>query len=1753
MTAVGEILRGRPTRPGARRRSAGAVVAMAFVLVFAGAWPGAAVGPASAATSPAGPDVVALDPAVAAGIVPTWPDTSTNSLGGRDVSGSDAGSPCTTPNRPGSRAGGDRPALLPGTQAPSAEGVSHRGASRAQGPGAAPRVDCTLPHVNGPRGGFLPTSELRAGTSTRISTAKPVPTTPRVSLAAATYTLSGKVTDPASAPIADIEVQASGVDNWNSAITAADGTFSIDVTPDTYLVSFYDWSQTYANGWYGSGGFQLAETAATPVGVTTASVANINAKLPLNYHVSGTIKAAGTGTPLPDITVIVASGSYASSTMTAGDGTYSVGIPAGTYTVRVDDQTVVYGAGYWSTGGFTRNSASASPLVMPPNRTGINLSVPKNPRITGKVTAAVGGTALANISVSATTSDEWLQVSNATTAADGTYVMPVPPGTYLVEYSDPATVYAGGYYSTAGVTTDSSSATIVTVVSADRTGISAALPKAVHIKGKLTGPGGVAAGGISVSANGLDGNNTTESAADGTYSVAVQPGIYQLAVSDYRGQPDAYPSGFYGTGGFTLDPGASAGVIVTTADITVNLAMPRMVLVKGKVTGPGGVAVAGISVISSARMYSSEATTAADGTYALPVPANGNWSIQYYDSARIYTSGFYATAGFTRDPNAATSITVGTAAVAGINIQLPKNLLISGKVTRAGGAGIPNVNVYAGAVGYGQSARTAADGTYTIGVPAGTYTVSFADFDGVYAPGYYGASGFSANTSKRVTVGSSGVAGVSVQLPAFTIISGTVANTGGTGLGGITVRAEGDHHSDASSSYTATTASNGSYSLRVPPGLFVVSFTDPTGVRTSAYYAASGVTLDRNRAARLSVGAAAIGGIGGKLGSNVKVSGKVTGPGGVNVANAWVSVFSTLWQDWARTAADGSYSVPVPPNGDYGIRFEDPASHAAGYYGAAGLQPTTATATAVHVAATSVSGINARLAAAHKITGRVTGAGVSGLPGITVCADSVVVSACVATKADGSYAVTVPPGGYTIQFQASPQSYGSSDGWGGTFSDGYYAASGFTTRADQASIVTVGSANVGGINTVISRNLRITGRVTAPNGVGIAGVYVFADRLVGRSYAVTGPDGRYTIDAPAGAYTISYDAYWMSSWYPYGYYGPSGFTIGAAATVNLTGATVSGINVTLPRPVWITGRVAGAGGAGMGGIVASAETSTGYGNGAMSEDDGNFAVLAAAGTYTVSYVDDWWQGMSFNRIPNGYYSSTGFTLSAAAATKLVVGTSNRTSINATLPAGRRISGFVTGSNKLPVEGIQVTAKSGTYSVTEYTDNQGAYVLPVPAGSYLVSFLDPAGARAGGYYSTTGLVSASASATAVSTASADVSGINVALPLATGATYHALTPYRVLDSRISRGGTLFHSRVKQTVTVATAASKIPATAVAVVGNVTVTGQTRGGYVSLAPALTSGVVPATSTINFPLGDSRANGVTLPLAAGGKLDFMYWSSSTADTAQVIFDVTGYFSNDATGATYHALTPYRVLDSRISRGGTLFHSRVKQTVTVATAASKIPATAVAVVGNVTVTGQTRGGYVSLAPALTSGVVPATSTINFPLGDSRANGVTLPLAAGGKLDFMYWSSSTADTAQVIFDVTGYFSNDATGATYHALTPYRVLDSRISRGGTLFHSRVKQTVTVATAASKIPATAVAVVGNVTVTGQTRGGYVSLAPALTSGVVPATSTINFPLGDSRANGVTLPLAAGGKLDFMYWSSSTADTAQVIFDVTGYFTK
>ncbi len=378
--------------------------------------------------------------------------------------------------------------------------------------------------------------------------------------------------------------------------------------------------------------------------------------------------------------------------------------------------------------------------------------------------------------------------------------------------------------------------------------------------------------------------------------------------------------------------------------------------------------------------------------------------------------------------------------------------------------------------------------------------------------------------------------------------------------------------------------------------------------------------------------------------------------------------------------------------------------------------------------------------------------------------------------------------------------------------------------------------------------------------------------------------------------------------------------------------------------------------------------------------------------------------------------------------------------------------------------------------------------------------------------------------------------------ASGATYVALNPARLLDTRTGNGlSGSFKSGVPRTFQV-TGRGGVPTGAVAVTGTLTVTGQTSAGYVALGPVATA--TPSSSTLNFPRGDTRATGLTVSLGSGGKLSAVFNGGGGATTA-LVFDVTGYFVPGTSGATYVALNPARLLDTRTGNGlSGSFKSGVPRTFQV-TGRGGVPTGAVAVTGTLTVTGQTSAGYVALGPVATA--TPSSSTLNFPRGDTRATGLTVSLGSGGKLSAVFNGGGGATTA-LVFDVTGYFVPGTSGATYVALNPARLLDTRTGNGlSGSFKSGVPRTFQV-TGRGGVPTGAVAVTGTLTVTGQTSAGYVALGPVATA--TPSSSTLNFPRGDTRATGLTVSLGSGGKLSAVFNGGGGATTA-LVFDVTGYF--
>jgi hypothetical protein len=375
------------------------------------------------------------------------------------------------------------------------------------------------------------------------------------------------------------------------------------------------------------------------------------------------------------------------------------------------------------------------------------------------------------------------------------------------------------------------------------------------------------------------------------------------------------------------------------------------------------------------------------------------------------------------------------------------------------------------------------------------------------------------------------------------------------------------------------------------------------------------------------------------------------------------------------------------------------------------------------------------------------------------------------------------------------------------------------------------------------------------------------------------------------------------------------------------------------------------------------------------------------------------------------------------------------------------------------------------------------------------------------------------------------------------TYFPLaSPARLLDTRTGNGGTgrLF-ANTPVTFSVA-GRGGVPSNASAVTGNVTVVNSSAGWAVFLGPDPTS--APTTSTINFTAGQVTGNGLTVALSGAGTLSATY-ISNTGNSTDLVFDVTGYFTPDTSGATYHPMTPARVLDTRSANGwsGKLF-ANTPVTFSVA-GRGGVPLNASAVTGNVTVANSSAGWAVYLGPAAI--VSPTTSTINFNTAEVKGNSLTVALSGSGGLSATY-IGNTGNTTDLVFDVTGYYTPDGTGSRFVAITPARLLDTRLGNGWTGRIFANSPATFGVRGRGGVPTDATGVTGNVTVVNQTSSWAVFLGPDPTP--APTTSTINFNKGDVKGNGLTVALSSGGNLSATYISNS-GNTTDLVFDATGYF--
>ena len=376
----------------------------------------------------------------------------------------------------------------------------------------------------------------------------------------------------------------------------------------------------------------------------------------------------------------------------------------------------------------------------------------------------------------------------------------------------------------------------------------------------------------------------------------------------------------------------------------------------------------------------------------------------------------------------------------------------------------------------------------------------------------------------------------------------------------------------------------------------------------------------------------------------------------------------------------------------------------------------------------------------------------------------------------------------------------------------------------------------------------------------------------------------------------------------------------------------------------------------------------------------------------------------------------------------------------------------------------------------------------------------------------------------------------------GSTYHPITPVRLLDTRSGNG---YDGKLLANTPVTfqiTGRGGVPAGATAVTGILTAVSPTSSWAVYVGPDPI--VKPSTSSLSFDTGETAGTGLTVRLSSAGKLSATYLASA-GNTMDLVLDVTGYFTPDTTGTTYHPLTPVRLLDTRADNGLNAHLVANTPATFQITGRGNIPAGAKAVTGIVTVVSPTAAWAVYLGPDPVA--KPSTSSLNFDADEIKGTGLTVQLSSSGALSATFISSAR-QTTDLVFDVTGYYTADMTGATYVPLPPVRLLDTRYGNGITGKLAANTPASFQITTRGDVPTGATAVSGILTVVSPSGGWAAYLGPDPIA--QPLTSSLNFVSGQTTGSGLTVRLSSAGKLSVTYMGGG-GKTTDMVFDVSGYY--
>ncbi|WP_180987261.1 S-layer family protein [Arthrobacter sp. AFG20] len=741
--------------------------------------------------------------------------------------------------------------------------------------------------------------------------------------------------------------------------------------------------------------------------------------------------------------------------------------------------------------------------------------------------------------------------------------------------------------------------------------------------------------------------------------------------------------------------------------------------ISGKVTAPAGVDLAATQVyVHTAGGYSYTGQTQVnnDGTYTVSGLPAGAYKVQFtgFNNSGALDHWYSGAASI----ETATPVTLAAGqSLTAINATLVKGATISGMITAPDGIDVGGVNVSVQSTSdgwYNASTLVNADGNYTVrGLPAGTYKVQFVGGNsGAVTQWHAAAASFDAATPVTLTAGND-LTGINATLLRGGSISGTVTVPPGVDPSRVQVEAR---DSNGNTVGYSSASSEGTYSLRgFAAGSYKLLFSSyDTGLLQQWYAGAS--SFDAASPIVLAAGQDRAG-IDVALVTGGSVSGTVTTPAGADVSSVQVDVYEAGSQTRnyvgsSSVSADGTYAVRGLNTGSYKVQFLGTNGGLLGqwYDGAASFD--TATPVAV-TAGEDQTGINADLAKGATIRGRITsspGVDLSNVWAYLYSSDTLADAGYARVSPDGSYQFAgLPAGSYKIQF--STGSSGTLEQWYG----------GTPTSAAATAVAVSGSQEQVLAETVLVKGATIGGTVTAPAGVDLSAVSVYAYDAAttsAKAYATVQSNGSYKLTGLLpGKYVVrfsGYDSGAPEQWYP------NGSSRDTATAVSLTtGQDATGINATLVKGASISGKVTVPPGVNLSAVSVSASgEGSQYGTSASVNADGAYKVKGLpAGSYKVRFsnygsgaLDEWYNDVQ----------------TQAAATPIVLTAGqDKAAVDATLAKGATISGKVTlpeGVNSYSINVTAYTATGNSVLMSTSVNSDGTYSLNgLPAGSYKLQF------------------------------------------------------------------------------------------------------------------------------------------------------------------------------------------------------------------------------------------------------------------------------------------------------------------------------------------------------------------------------------------------------------------------------------------------